>query len=190
MTFDLHARRAAAKVVAADAAKCAMHPEFWHAGTAAVNDAGIRFALALVADFFGANLVVSEDSAAATCQKVVAKGTGKLLDGHLKLYRNCFKSGLRNGAIDDAPGLEDCVAAVATQSSITKLAARLATRTAAKCATTNQAATFPGRCAVGPTELTTCVAERVRCRAWLIVNHADALQVDCDAYDDGRANVP
>lgn len=157
---------------------------------------------------------VSKDG--CKCQDKVAKDMEKLMATKLKEFIKCKKFALKDGkspflsGAASAADLEDCVDNPLTDGSIAqdskgkigKKGDKLAKDIFKKCydkpdVPVDIATAFPNLCSdkdpsggetLGANELAQCIDERVECRACLMINEMDNLNVDCDTFDDGNAN--
>ncbi len=181
---------------AEDARYCSTPPPFGYAGAAAMHSATISNDLALVPDFFGNDIAASivpitQDKKNAVCQEAFVAAYDRFLENSFRQFYTCKKGGLRRGTVTSARDIESCLLSLQpeTDSRIAWALGRLSQAIELKCTGLglDTDALFPGLCA-GSADLTTCVAQQVRCRMCRIVNESNSVLADCDVYDDGTAN--
>ena len=193
---------ALAKTLADEAARCSVVPGFAYPGGATTNSAARVGRQGGLADLFGSPLDVgllpcATSPAGCRCQFAAAQASESVAKASWKTFVKCKKGVLAAGAASSAD-LERCVNDEATPSSIAadpkgkiaKAVTKLAASLGKKCGAPGAADAFlHGTCAsLSGSELAACIDERVLCRACQSINGADALDVDCDAFDDGLAN--
>jgi len=71
---------------------------------------------------------------------------------------------------------------------VAKKRGRLEKRIASRCGGLNLAVAFPGACAQAP-DLGACIDRTSYCRLCRSFNAMDALDRDCDIFDDGLENL-
>ena len=186
--------RARANLTATIAAKCASVPDFGFSGDPTASDAAVAQELGLLADLFGddlASVAISADSdpAAARCQQIVLKATGKILQAQIATFAHCKKDGLKRGTIDSQAQLATCLDAVVAddRGKIGRTVVKLADVAAKACEGVDMSTAFPGDCS--PTAFADCVQDESLCRACLLLDEADDTGVFCDEHDDGVANA-
>jgi len=170
------------------------NPDFGKTDATTVNNAATGEEIALLESVFGAPVqaaIIScgSDAQACKCQWRVVQFYEKLMFRKIEGFRLCKKPGLRHGTIIDDSGLENCMGADPRGKVANKLH-RLQVIVQKECVTTgvNQAVAFPGTCATAP-DLSACLDARTSCYACRMLNAMDGLSKDCDAFDDGLANV-
>jgi cysteine-rich repeat protein len=191
--------KARAKVASVGEALCASPPDFGYTGAALASDAAADERRAFLLDLFGADLSTAAISKAADpdgagCQKAIAKFADKLIATELASFVACKKSLLAAGSVFAAETIEGCLDEVASEvaTSGTKAATaieRLAWTRLKKCAESDLAAAFPGKCAarIG-SAFDDCIAEIATCRTCRFFDSADGLARDCDQLDNGAAD--
>ncbi|MCZ6822593.1 MAG: hypothetical protein O7F10_06565, partial [Deltaproteobacteria bacterium] len=132
------------------------------------------------------------DKDLSKCQQQTAKQVKKCQDTKLKEYNKCKKAGLKDkvAPIVSSSGLEDCMGDD-PKGKITKACeAKLADTLSKKCSGVVISNAFPGECSDSAdlTALRQCLERLVECRVCLGLNAADALNRDCDEFDDGLTN--
>jgi hypothetical protein len=193
--------RAESRTVTKAASKCSEPPDFGATDATTVNAAAVDTELALIHDILGPDLdavIISSDSdrTASKCQQEAAAATRKCLDAKLKEFNRCKKNGLRGR--DGPPGailpirtvseLELCMGhdpkGKIAQACVTKLDAKIRR----KCMGVALLAACPGCGTEDPGELATCLDTFAECQLCLGLNQADALNRECDEFDDGVVN--
>jgi hypothetical protein len=164
------------------------------AAGACIAEAAEDAANALTHDLYGADVVAAADAKARKCQNAVSKAAGNLLAEHWKTFRLCKRDQFSTIA-DSADLRATCLEPQPDpKGKIAKRGQKLTLAVNKKCldkGITGLGGTFAGVCAsVADSELSTCVAERARCRFCRAANVADAIvpPTDCDAFDDALAN--
>jgi len=198
LTADAKGRVAKAKSItdATELSYCgALPPGFGYAGAAAVNDAAIEEVLALTADVYGVDLSgsvidASTDKAGATCQSKVQKALDRIMHTKVKEFLKCKKDGLKSDSIVSAATLTDCFDRIIDdpKQKVSKTVTRLADTIATACSGVAAATAFPGACA-GAGDVTSCIDALVECRTCRMLDQMDAVERDCDLFDDGAANA-
>jgi hypothetical protein len=175
-------------------------PDFGSTDAATVNDAAERETTDLIRDIFGADLDASlitwaNDKDAAKCQEAVMKSAGQCQKAKLKAFNRCKKRGLRKDTVRDSADLEGCLgddprgAIARVCDPVTgRLARRVLPR---RCVAkgVDLLGAFPGCATNDAGDLATCVDEIVACRVCRALDQADNLAIDCDLFDDGKANT-
>ena len=115
---------------------------------------------------------------------------GRLTDKRIKTFSACKKVGLKRGTIGSSDLLAECFEAVDTdlKGKIADARAALATALANSCAGFDLSDAITGACAVDPDPLA-CIDQRSACRSCRMLRTVDALDVDCDLFDDGSVNL-
>jgi len=209
MVADLGGKiaRAKEKVTRTAMRSCPELPDFVSAAAAAIKREAVAQELALATDVFGDDLGASLSgflagcSAStpprslrdcARCPASAARDFGAVLGAKFDGFRRCKKRGLKTGHVDSRARLEQCFEDIKAdpRGKSARAAARLARHVTRKCGLDISAA-FPGACrdSVSAGALAQCVATLADCRVCLMVNAADGLGVDCDAFDDGAVNA-
>lgn len=170
-------------------------PDFGHAPASTVSAAAVTGALGTFGDVFGADLddaaiLAATDKAGAKCQAAVAKAVDTLLATLLGELRGCKKAGLKSSAIPSAAALAACLDAIDgdARGKVARARAKLAATLTGTCATTTLATAFPGDCAAA-SDVPACIAARSRCHVCNTFTRADALDADCDLFDDALGNA-
>ncbi len=188
------------KTAQVEAERCAALPPFGASDAATVNGAAAAAELDLLHDVIGADLDASlvpkaSDPEAARCQAKVAAQLGRCQARRVKEFVACKDRGLKDGTVASVTTLVACLDAdpkgkLAAQCDAA--AGALATKVLPRqCVLrgVDLGAAFSGCATANEGEFVNC-AERVgRCRACLALGAADALGPDCDAFDDGSANL-
>ncbi len=194
--------RAQAKTLAGETRSCDVTPSFAYSSGQLVNAAAARETIALIHDVYGQDLdaaVVGKDADrnGATCQLSAAKGSAKLLAAVSREFVDTKKKGLRDEIFADAASLQQaCFDAINNdqRGKIARAEQKLASLLEKKCVArgVDLAAVLAGQCAgeasAGSSAAADCVEARVRCRACRLFNDADALEQDCDLFDNSAAD--
>lgn len=173
---------------------CVSAPDFGTAPIADANAAARDAEVALVTDVFGSDVALALIPAAiapadALCQQWLTKTLGTLSAAKRREFNYCKTNRLRIDTIRSGASLQDCLAQVLAdpRGKIAKRLARLDAVVADYCGGTDLAAAFPGACSARA-DLVACLEEQVDCHLCRMLNVVDALQEDCDLYDDGATN--
>lgn len=198
LTRDDKARvaKAQTRTVNHELSRCTVPPSFGFTGAANVNQVAVDAELALIDDVFGPDFngavlalgtsaTPPGDSARAACQRQVVRAYERVASAKVKAFAGCKKSRLKDGTISDATSLEACLG-FDLGGRIFKAIQKLADTVARRCQGIDLAAAFPGGCP--PLDFATCVDQRVECRVCLMLNAMDAMNADCDLFDDGVPN--
>ncbi len=182
--------KAQGKTASGQAKKCVgTPPSFGFADSSVINAAAVAEELSLLHDIYGANLdaAVLSDKAGAGCQSAVAKAYEKFAATRGKQFVSCKKSGLKDGVITDASGLEACISDDA-KNKVSKARGKIVSGVDKKCVGVDLAAAFPGECQ-GATAtnqaFADCIAEASDCRMCTAINAYDGLNRGCDTFDNG-----
>ena len=161
--------RAREKLAKGEAKKCTAPPAFGFAGTEAAAEAATVASWGLVGD-----VLAAADDEEARCQQDLVKQTHAFFDTVWKEAGKLGKPAIADAstAVDFESSLN---AGLAASSKLAKRSAALAKKAARRCASGTSLATFGERAA--------------RCGACQAVNRAGALELDCDAFDDGDSNA-
>jgi hypothetical protein len=167
-------------------------PDIGYSSGQTANAAARDQEIALVADVFGSDLNAAiipsaVDKVTARCQAAVIKDYEKITSTKLMEFLKCKKKGLKNRSIVSGANLEACLG-VDPSGRVDKAVAKLSADLTKKCAGVDLAAAFPGECSAA-THFTTCVDQRVECRACRMMNAVDGLSRSCDVFDDGVLNA-
>lgn len=188
--------KAMEKTVRKAGSSCETEPDFGYAGADAANAAARDEERALIEDIFGEDLNAAvidadQDKVGAFCQASVAKGYEKIVTTKLKVFGKCKKRGLKSMAIASGRLLAGCFDEVAAdpRGKIGKAVSKLGRKLSKKCGPYLVAA-FPGQCATAAdtTVFAGCVDRIVECRVCRMLNATDALDENCDLFDDGVLN--
>lgn len=197
LTADQRGKVAKARVRAIDAERkrCGLLPDFGFSGGEAASAAAAEEAAAVALDLIGEPFdTLALNAAQVSCRTTTAKAWIKQFDAVLRVFNDCKKAGLAAGTIDSAAALgDDCLAAIDAdpKGRIAKSSAKLGKILNSRCgggAGGFLAGAFPGACAASASVTSSflpCLESIVRCRACRTVDRADALDLDCDAFDDG-----
>ncbi len=182
-------------------------PEFGATDAATGNAIAADEEISLIHDVFNddldASIVLldeassSPNSTISRCQEKLANQTQKCMDTHLREYNKCKQGGLRGGKtqtlypgaddpFDDATDLEQCIG-WDRKSNIARCVERLVQKINTNCECVALGRAIPGAC-FDSTEPATCLGNLTACRSCLMLNQADDLNQDCDAFDDGVVN--
>jgi hypothetical protein len=191
------------KLAYAETKKCASAPTLAYTDAATVGSSARTGRLQAFADLFGADLdaaVIACDANrdACKCQGAVAKAAEKLAAAQWKSFNRCKKDALDAGAAT-AAAVAECVddagnaasLAADTGGKLQKIVDKLAYKIAKACdePAVTAAAFADGDCsATSGAGLAACVGEHVSCRVCQTINDVDALEADCDGFDDGADN--
>lgn len=177
------------------AERCTVVPSFGETDPNTINAAAITETLGLVADLFGTNLdaaviLRSNDKYGALCQEAILAGAQAWASKARRLFILCKKNGLLANTLRSASGLEGCFESVLGDPSgkLNRTSNRMAKAVDGPCASTDLATAFPGVCS-GAVDLAACVTTRAACRSCRALNGFDALNEDCDLFDDGISNA-
>lgn len=183
--------------------KCAELPTIAYSGAAVAGSSPRVGSLQALADLFGADLdaaviACDADRDACKCQLAVARAGEKLAAAQWKAFNRCKKDALEAGAAT-AAAVAGCIddggnpASLAADSGgkLQKIVDKLAVRIGKACdePAVTAAAFAAGACsATSGAGLANCVGANVACRVCQTINDVDALEADCDGFDDGDAN--
>jgi|GEM_PF-874287 len=170
-------------------AKCSEAPEFGATNAANVNDVAMTLELDLIHGLLGANLdpaILPSGDPGSRCQRDVARAAKKCQDAKLKAFNRCKKSGLEDGSITEASGLEACMGADPKGKIQKACVDQLGEKISKKCVGVDPVSAFPP---YDPNQaLPVFVDALVQCNVCRALNDADALERDCDLFDDGLPN--
>lgn len=170
-------------------------PGFALPGAADAADAAATAQSSLVLDVLGdpADPAIQTAKPGSVCQSNVVKSYDKYADALVKNFLNCKKSGLSDNSVLDAATLGgNCVFAPDDKSLASKASDKLGTLLGKKCQGVDLATAFPGECSsqtATVTDFRDCLLERVNCRVCQAMKSVDDLDVDCDALDNGSADL-
>jgi hypothetical protein len=192
-------QKAGEKTVQGEAKKCDpldVLPHYAYTGSAAVNQAAVDGALALLHEIFGNPvedadlLTMVDDEDAAACQSEMLKQVSKLENAVLKEINKAKKKALEEESVNSVPALAVALEGVFSSDKIAKAEGKLGKGVEKKCASLQDpAVTFPGACADPDLDvIEDCVIAAARCQACLALNAMDNLRLGCDQTDDGNAN--
>lgn len=187
-----------------DAELCSTQtPAFAYAGAAAVNAAAQSGEKNLLSDLFGATFagvaVCETAPELCKCQAKVLKKVEGIMATTAKVFQKCKKTALATAV--DYHGIADCIedstledsipAQRASEGRIAKTVAKMGDTIAKSCDEAGVSATaFSGACAgLSADTLRDCLARTAACRSCETATASDALNVNCDAFDDGIANA-
>jgi hypothetical protein len=177
---------------------CAPAPAVIVQGAAAGIAAHRGAVSGLLQDYFGDPFgPVSGDSNDARCLDRAIQRSSQALTEILKAHHKCKKAGLKAGTIDDEASLTATCGTLAQIDLKGRVGKRLLAlddnlQTRCAAAPSGIAALFDGlgpACHASPAALSACAQAATRCRACEALNAADGTALDCDAFDDGTANV-
>jgi cysteine-rich repeat protein len=172
--------------------KCAAStPAFGSTDPDTVNSSAVQKVLDLIHAIFGADLdsaIATEtpDKSKSKCQQKVAGKVAKCQDTRLKEFNKCKKLALRQGA-DDETDLEACMLGDPKGKIAKACVAKVNAQVQGQCVpeSVDLSSAFPGCDTDDQGELSTCLDRIVRCHVCRGLNAADALNRDCDEFDDG-----
>ncbi|MCH6562793.1 MAG: hypothetical protein IH800_10310 [Myxococcales bacterium] len=209
MTADAKGKveKAQQKTLSKESKSCGTTPEFGYSSGANANDAAIAKELAIIHGIFGDNLdavIMTEFMAknAAKCQHAVAKQAKKCQDAKLKVFTSCKKDALKGGKsaapVESAQQLQDACLGTGAEAmpdpkgKIQKDCVDKLGDTIDKKCTSKEgvvlSAVFPLFDPNGGSTLQAFVDRIIECEACKAINQADALNRNCDLFDDGLAN--
>jgi cysteine-rich repeat protein len=197
--------KATRKTIDKAADKCASDPndpgfpDFGVTDPNTVNQVAIQTELALIHEIFGSDLDAAiffahgDTKAASKCQQLVADSVKKCQDAKLKEFNRCKKDGLKDASIQSFLDLQGCMG-TDLKEKIAKacdpVSGTIRSKIDKKCVgkDVDLSDAFASCGTDDPEELATCLDEIVECRVCLALNEADALNRDCDDFDDGVLN--
>lgn len=178
--------------------RCSPPPPWGIAGAAVVAEAAREAVLDTVADLLGENLNLSiveaaDDRQAARCQGAVLKAVQQLVEKQFAIVEGCLKAGLvgrRALPILSPDAAARCLEAldVDDRGRLAKATEKIGRMLAKRCRNLETDWMFPGRCRAAP-DFAACVRDRGECRVCRGLNAMAGLGADCDAMDDGSANL-
>ena len=188
--------KARSKTEADDSKKCSAEPpDFGATNATTLNDAAVQKELDLVHAIFGLDLDLNDviapaaDKFKSKCQQKVTSKVKKCQDTKLKVFNECKKRALKQGAAE-AADIETCIfvdpEGVIAKACVAKVAAQVRSQCVRKEVELVDA--FPGIDLSDPNAFVDALDQTVECLACLAVNEADALNRDCDEVDDGVVN--
>ena len=152
-----------------------------------ISEAAIVHTRGVATDLLGAVPAVPSGADAQRCQTTVLARAHALTAARSGAFSGCLRRQLKHGA-GGAAELEECVTLDASRRSA-RAERRLRSRMAGRCASVASGTILDGACAgLAGDALADCVVERAVCRACRMLATAAAVDVDCDAVDDGLAN--
>jgi len=186
--------KAKQKTIAKAASDCSASADFGATDATTVNQAATDKEIDLIHDIFGPDLdaaIVASGSADAKCQAEVAKSAKKCQDTKLKEFGKCKKAGLKEVSVHDHLTLAACMGKDPKGKIDKTCIVKLNDKIDGTCAGLDYATLFPGECAGEATlaDFQACVEHRVECRVCLALNDADALDRNCDDFDDANLNA-
>lgn len=209
LTNDARGKLASRRAKAAtdEARSCltatAQRPSFGLTSSSRIGTSAESESLGIVADLFGDDLdaaIIASDTDAETaaCQVKTVKQANRLLKTVWKVALKAKRAALKGAGVAAVASEQELQATILAgvageqQGLIGRSSDDLA-RTVGGCiaeTTTPIDGIFPGRCAAAADadELATCAVAVVQCRFCRSLNAFDALDVDCDEFDDGIAN--
>jgi hypothetical protein len=197
---DAKVDKAVAKAAAFAAARCAVVPPFGPSSAAVVAGAaagGEEDALDAVfgPDLDAALALRASDPAGATCQAQVRAALARCSARRVKEFDRCKTAGLKDASVKSAETLAACLdadpqakVAAACDPALGALATKVLPKSCVAKGV-NLATAFPGCAAADAAGLAACADRAGRCAACRALSAADALDADCDLYDDGTADA-
>ncbi|TDJ08736.1 MAG: hypothetical protein E2O71_03900 [Deltaproteobacteria bacterium] len=210
MTADAKGKveKAQQKTLSKESKSCGTTPEFGYSSGANANDAAIAKELAIIHGIFGDNLdavIMTEFMLknAAKCQHAVAKQAKKCQDAKLKVFTSCKKDALKGGKsaapVESAQQLQDACLGTGAEAmpdpkgKIQKdCVDKLGDTIDKKCISKKGVVLsdcFPLFDPNGGSTLQAFVDRIIECEACKAINQADALNRNCDLFDDGLLNL-
>ncbi len=198
--------KAKQKTLTKESSSCGTPPDFGYTSGANANDTAMAKELAIIHRIFGSDLdtfVIDEFlfKNGAKCQQAVAKQARKCQDAKLKVFNGCKKDALKSKggpAVTSAQELQDACLGVGgagmpdPKGKIQKACVDKLGDTIDKKCTSKEgvslSAVFPLFDPNGGSTLQAFVDRIIECEACKAINQADALNRDCDLFDDGVAN--
>jgi len=190
--------KARQKTSSDEARRCAEPPDFGPLEADPINEAAVDAEDATLAAVFGVDIdmaIVSRDADrdAEKCQQAIVKTTYDCQHAFIKEFNRCKKNFLKKGAAVDASGIERCLGYDPKQRIAKKcdpvtgqLAAKVLPRS---CEGVDLSGVAPGCDTASAAELAECVDATIACNVCRGVNAGDALDEDCDLFDDGVDNA-
>jgi hypothetical protein len=187
--------KASLKVMKADDKKCQAdgRPSFSYVAGSGLYVIAMDEGLSFLQDLLGADpdLAIRSDKSEVGCQGKVLKLSDKLIDVILKEAIKAKKQALAQGAAS-ADQLQAAIeAALGAAEKLLRAEDKVVQTAEKKCAeVVDLGAVFPGAVSVGttPADVSSHAIENARCRACRLLNQFDALDMDCDAFDEGATN--
>jgi glucose/arabinose dehydrogenase len=196
---DAKVDKAVAKATAFGAEKCLVVPPFGPSSAATVAGAAAGGEDDALDGVFGADLdaalaLRASDPAGAACQGQVRASLARCSARRVKEFDRCKTAGLKDASVKSAETLAACLdadphgkVAAACDDATGVLATKVLPKCVAKAV--NLATAFPGCGASDAAGLAACADRAGRCAACRALSAADALDADCDLYDDGAADA-
>jgi cysteine-rich repeat protein len=181
--------KAQTKATEAQAKSCGVPPPYGYAGAVVINAAAVSEEISLAQSIFGNPIQpsISVDPGHGKCQAAVSKASEKLASTRMKAFNSCKKEQMKDGTITNQATLQNCMV-LDWKGKVAAAATKLDETVVSKC--TDGLDYFPG--CTGETgsnaALSGCVERKTMCATCLIANAVDALNLGCDAYDDGVVN--
>jgi cysteine-rich repeat protein len=191
LTADNKGKVASAQTKASEAQmkSCGAPPPYGYAGAVVINAATVNEEIALAQSIFGNPIQpgISVDSSHGKCQAAVIKAAEKLASTRMKAFNSCKKEQMKTGDITNQATLQNCMV-LDWKGKVLAAATKLDETVVSKCA--DGLDYFPGCSSESGTApaLSGCVERKTMCATCLIANAVDALNLSCDAYDDGMVN--
>jgi hypothetical protein len=175
-------------------------PDFGYAGSGQANATAMLQSRLLLRDLLSAdiNAVVADaeqDQDVARCRTLIIGRIARVFNATMRVWIRALKIGLRDGSIGTFSALEQAILDALVTDAKGKLAraqSKLASDLERQCVSLASRAmdlstAFPGECADAPdrSAFAACAGERVRCRACLAANGANASHAGCDHIDNG-----
>jgi hypothetical protein len=185
--------KARRKLAGAASSNCATPPDLGPTDPNTIGQAAVQKELDLIHDIFGSDLdaastiIPSSNKAGSKCQVDVTKAVGKCQSAHVKAFNKCKKDGFKrtDDWFDEPSDLEPCVGSDPKGKIAKTCNTKLADSITKKCLGVDTDAAFP-ECA--GRDLVECLNESVQCWVCLALNAADAIDRDCDEFDDEASN--
>ena len=176
---------------------CSVAPDFGPADPNAINQVAMQKELSLLHRIFGSDLdsaIIPKETnpVAGHCQVDVSKAVHKCRGGKLKEFNRCKRARLKNGTC--AFGLVTCMGQDPkgrSSRACDPASGKIRTTIDKKCTgsgVSDLSAAFPGCGTDDPGQLAACLDVFIECSVCRGLNEADALDRDCDLFDDRELN--
>jgi len=185
--------KAAQKALDGDQSKCASPPTSLYTGAANANEVARDKELELLTILFGSDVdgtvrLESEGKDTSKCQLKIAKDLKKCQNTKLKAFNSCKKAVLKAGG--GVAEVDACVEGLASNAKVGKACDKVSADLAGKCVSkgVDLLTAFPSCGAADANTVAACLETPVECGVCAALKQADALNVNCDLFDDGSIN--